>query len=78
MQTSPNISTSNIDPEIQKKFEEINTKLDAIFKSTERTRKIFTWTLILSVVMFVLPLIGLMFAIPTFFSLMKSYIPTGL
>ncbi len=39
-------------------------RLDAIYVSTEKTRKYFLWTLIVTVVLLVLPLIGLAFAIP--------------
>ena len=42
--------------------------LEQIFTSVEQTRKMFLWTLILSVVAFVLPIIGLVFAIPYFLS----------
>ena len=41
-------------------------KLDAIYKSVEKTRKYFLWTLIISVALIVLPLIGMIFAIPAF------------
>ena len=57
-----------MDQEILKKFEEQDKKLDAIFKSVERTRKYFLWTFILSVAVMVLPLIGLAFVIPKFFA----------
>ncbi|MBI1833511.1 MAG: hypothetical protein HYR90_01670 [Candidatus Andersenbacteria bacterium] len=40
--------------------------LEKIYVSTEKTRKLFLWTLILSIIAFVLPLIGLVFAIPFF------------
>ena len=40
--------------------------LGKIYKSSEKTRKYFMWTLIGTAVMFILPLIGLAFAIPTF------------
>ena len=48
------------------KIEELDKKIDAIYKSVEKTRKYFLWTMIISVALFVLPLIGLMFAIPSF------------
>lgn len=38
--------------------------LEKIYKSVEKTRKYFMWTLIATVVTFVLPLIGLLFAVP--------------
>ncbi len=36
-----------------------NEKLDKIYISVEKTRKYFLWTMIISVVMIVVPLIGL-------------------
>lgn len=54
--------------EIIKKLQEQDQKLDAIFRSVEKTRRYFLFTLILSVVLFVLPLIGLLFVIPQFLS----------
>ena len=39
-------------------------KLGEIFKSVEKTRQYFRWTFILTLVFFVLPLLGLVFAIP--------------
>jgi len=55
-----------MEQDIQKKFEEQETKLDSIYKSVERMRKYFLWTLIVTVATIVLPLIGLMIAIPWF------------
>ncbi len=54
--------------EILKKLAELEAKVDAVYKSAEKTRKYFMWTLILSVVFFVLPLIALIFVIPQFIS----------
>lgn len=53
-----------MDEVILKKLAEQEKKIDAVYESVEKTRKYFLWTLIASVVMFVLPLIGIMFAIP--------------
>ncbi|MDO8495876.1 MAG: hypothetical protein Q7S43_00265 [bacterium] len=52
--------------EILKKLAELEQKVDAVYKSAEKTRKYFLWTLIISVVLFVLPLIALIFVIPQF------------
>lgn len=49
-----------------KKLAELEAKVDAVYKSAEKTRKYFLWTLILSVVFLVLPLIALIFVIPQF------------
>lgn len=42
--------------------------LEKIYTSVEKTRKMFLWTLILSFIGFILPIIGLAFAIPYFLS----------
>ncbi|MFH0852386.1 MAG: hypothetical protein V1845_02185 [bacterium] len=55
-----------MDQEILQKFEEQNKKLDAVLKSTEKTRKYFLVLIIISIAVIVLPIIGLLFAIPTF------------
>ncbi len=57
-----------IDPELQQRIVALEQKLDAIYISTEKTRKYFQWTLIITVALFILPLIGLLFAIPSFLS----------
>ena len=48
------------------KLSALEAKIDAIYVSVEKTRKYFLWTMIITVALFVLPLIGLMFAIPAF------------
>jgi hypothetical protein len=57
--------------EIVKKNEE---KLEKIYISTEKTRKYIFWTTMITVIFFVLPLIGLVIAIPSF---MKTYSSIG-
>lgn len=54
--------------EIQAKIGELEKKIDLIFASVEKTRKYFLWTMIITIALFVLPLIGLVFAIPNFIS----------
>lgn len=61
-----------MDQEILKKLEEQEKKIDLIYASVEKTRSYFLWTLILSIAFFVLPLVGLMFAIPFFLNTMTS------
>lgn len=46
----------------------LQDKIDNLQKSVERIRKIFFWTFVISIVFFVLPLIGLIFVIPQFLS----------
>ena len=59
--------------QILEKLEEQGKKIDSIYKSVEKTRKYFFWTLIISIVVVVLPLIGLLFVIPQFLSLYSSF-----
>ncbi|MBP6884029.1 MAG: hypothetical protein KBC06_02250 [Candidatus Pacebacteria bacterium] len=58
-----------MNPEIQnldKKIEEQSVKIDAIYKSVEKTRKYFLVIIWITVLAVVLPIIGLAFAIPSF------------
>jgi t-SNARE complex subunit (syntaxin) len=55
-----------MEEEILKRLEEQDRKLDKIFVSVEKTRKYFVWTLIITIVMIVLPLIALGVVIPIF------------
>lgn len=54
------------DAELRQKLEGIEQKIDAVYTSAEKTRKYFLGVIVVSVVAFVLPLIGLLFAIPSF------------
>lgn len=57
-----------MDTETQKKLQTLEDKIDAIYVSVEKTRKYFFWTMVLTIVVFVVPLIGLLFVIPSFIS----------
>lgn len=46
--------------------------LQKVYISSEKTRKYFLWTLISSITLFILPLIGLLFAIPVLLSTLGS------
>lgn len=59
---------TSMENEQSAKLAEMEKKIDAIYVSVEKTRKYFLWTLIITVALFVLPLIGLVFAIPVFIS----------
>lgn len=58
-----------MEQDILKKLEEQDRKLEAIYLSVEKMRKFFLWTLIITVALFILPLIGLLLVIPDFLSL---------
>ncbi len=57
-----------MESEILKQIQEQEAKIEQIYISVEKTRKYFQWTMIITIVLFVLPLIGLIFAIPAFLS----------
>ena len=63
-------------PEMTKQEE--RELLQQILKSVEQTRKMFLWTLIISIVAFALPIVGLAFAIPYLFTTYISTISTQL
>lgn len=56
----------HMDQELKMRIDAQDEKLAAIYKSVEATRKYFKWTMIITIVLFLLPLIGIFFAIPSF------------
>jgi hypothetical protein len=60
-----------MEQETTKKLLELEEKIDKIYKSVEKTRKYFLWTGIITVAVIVLPLIGLLFVLPSF---MQNYV----
>ena len=57
-----------MDEQTLKKLEEQDKKLDAIYKSIEKMRKYFLWTLIITVALVVIPLVAMIFVLPGFVS----------
>lgn len=53
-----------MDEELEKRLSAIERKTDAIYASVEKTRKYFLWTLIATVVAFVLPIIAAIIMVP--------------
>jgi hypothetical protein len=56
----------------------LEAKIDAIHISVEKTRKYLWYTFVGSIIVVVLPLIGLMFAIPSFLNMYTSLSGSGL
>ena len=54
-------------------METLEQKIDKLQSSIDKLNKIFKWTLIITVLLFVLPLIGLLFVIPQFLSTVTNY-----
>lgn len=61
-----------MDTELSQKLQAQDEKLERIYRSVEKTRKYFLWTMIATVVTFVLPLIGLIFAVPFLLSTLTA------
>ncbi|OGZ97466.1 MAG: hypothetical protein A3I44_06220 [Candidatus Sungbacteria bacterium RIFCSPLOWO2_02_FULL_51_17] len=59
-----------MDENILKKIEETQRLLEDVYVSVEKTRKLFFWMLIISVTLFVLPLLGLAVALPGMISVL--------
>jgi len=55
-----------IDPELAAKLDEIGAKAEMAYRAAEKVRKYLFWTGVVTVALIVLPLIGLVFAIPQF------------
>ncbi|MEK7156268.1 MAG: hypothetical protein AAB790_00465 [Patescibacteria group bacterium] len=62
------------DTELRQKLDALEKRLDATYVSAEKTRKYFLAVIVVSVVAFVLPLLGLVFAIP---ALLSGYADLG-
>ena len=54
--------------QLEQQIEVLTKKIDELQRSIGKIKTIFFWILILSVVSFVLPLVGLLFAVPQFLS----------
>jgi RNA-binding protein YhbY len=58
-----------MEEETKKRLDAQDELLVKIYKSVEKTRKYFLWTLIISLGVFILPFIGLVFVLPKFLSI---------
>ncbi len=61
-----------MEEETKKRLDMQDELLLKIYTSVEKTRKYFLWTLITSLVVFILPLVGMIFVIPKFLSVYTS------
>lgn len=55
-----------LDPELLAKLDEIGAKAEKAYQASEKVRKYLFWTGVVTIALIVLPLIGLVFAIPEF------------
>lgn len=63
-----------MEQEISQKLDLLEKKLEENIKISRQMRKYFLWTLIISIAVIVLPLIGLLFVVP---QLISSYTNIG-
>lgn len=62
----------HMEEEILKKIEAQDKKLKEIYNSIEKMRKYFLWTLIITIAVIILPLIGILVLIPKFLSTLSG------
>ena len=62
----------SMEQDLMQKLEEQGRKLDAIEQSVKKIRSYLFWTFMASIVLFVIPLIGLVFVIPQFLNIYSS------
>ena len=55
-----------MDEEIKLQLQKQQQLLDQIFASVEKTRKYFLWTMVATILLFIIPLIIFIFALPSF------------
>jgi hypothetical protein len=67
-----------MDQDLDKRLTVLEQKIDATYVVANKTRKIFLWTLIIAVVTTILPLIGLLFAVPKLIESLGVYKDLGL
>ncbi|MEA2715183.1 MAG: hypothetical protein QOG91_211 [Candidatus Parcubacteria bacterium] len=63
-----------MDPTVEKELREQRVMIEKIYVSVEKTRKYYLWTMIGTIIVFVLPLIILAFALPSFINTYSSYL----
>ncbi len=59
-----------MDPELEKRLAALEQKIDATYRSAEKTRKYIWWTVVITLALMILPLLFLPFAVS---SLLSTY-----
>lgn len=62
-----------MDQDLEKRLAVLEQKMDATYVAANKTRKYLLWTMIISIAVIVLPLIGLVFVIPQFLKTLNVY-----
>jgi hypothetical protein len=61
-----------IDPELAARLDALEAKVDAAYKAADKARSYLFWNSAITLALFILPLIGLAFALPTFLNHYQS------
>lgn len=61
-----------MEPQLDARLTALEQKLEATYRSAEKTRKYILTITVITIVAFALPLIGLVFAVPAFLSSYSS------
>lgn len=61
-----------MDPQLSQRLDQIEQKINATYSSAEKTRKYFKWTLIVTLIFLLLPLIASIFVVPLFMNAMSG------
>ncbi len=66
-----------MEEELAKQLKIQQELLEKTYRSAEKTRKYFMWTLIVSLVVFIVPLIIMMFVLPSFINMYMGELGVG-
>lgn len=61
-----------MEQEILRKINKMETQIDSIYKSIQTAKKILIWSVVLSVLLFVIPLVVLAIVLPSLIDTMTS------
>ena len=67
-----------MDQDISQKLDEQSKKLDSIETSVKKIKSYLFWTVMASIILFVVPLIGIIIILPKFLNIYSSYSSVGL
>jgi len=61
-----------MDPLLEQRLAEQDKKLEEIRVTVQKTYRIFFWSMVVTLALFILPLIGLVFVIPSYLSQLNA------
>ncbi len=64
--------------DIEKKLADLESKIDSVYVTVEKTRKYIWWTMVITVAVIALPLIAMLFVIPSFMNSLNDIGSLGL